>query len=379
MLKILKNVSVLLALAASSCVQTETNDREKTDEVAAVRQALTDMRAIAGPSTPGMESPAGIIDPAIIGGTESSAGEWPWQANLGEVGDPLNLTNTVYPHFCGGSLISENWVVTAAHCVFGKKANTVIVRFGETKRSTAPDSNIQIRGVKAITIHPNYTNSQSWQVGDDIALLELNEAVTFTPRVRPIALAKTSPSTGVESWVSGWGRTDGSISTQSDALMDTNLTIQSNDTCNTYFASQYNLTGSINDKMLCAGDAGGDKGHCNGDSGGPLVYRANASSPWTQIGVVSWVITGCLSYSVYTRVSLERDWVYGVVPLAYKNGDLDRDGCVTSTDVNLVKSYLGSPPPADNVLIDTNNDGVVNLTDYQAVLKNIESACTPIP
>ena len=82
----------------------------------------------------------GSTDPQVIGGSPASVGEWPWQVTLEQLPDPTSYyDDEVFPHFCGGSIISEKWVVTAAHCVLGTAANTLLVRVGETQRSPAPD------------------------------------------------------------------------------------------------------------------------------------------------------------------------------------------------------------------------------------------------
>jgi len=153
------------------------------------------------------------------------------------------------------------------------------------------------------------------------------------------------------------------------------LQVRSQATCNATFAT---WGVSMNDAMLCAGTDNGAIASCNGDSGGPLVYRANANSLWEQYGIVSWGITGCISYSVFTRVSRDEAWVRSIVPKAYKNGDVNRDGCVTIADATLVSSNFNQPPTS-NVLLDVNNDGVINTIDYAAVVSRIEASCTPIP
>lgn len=369
---------VLLGAVACSGCSGDLNGRPEPapEQKGSAQSSLTGTGAsLAGPPALLQQlgiTPSGSADPSIIGGSAATAGEWPWQVSLGQTGDPTLLNTTVYPHFCGGSLISENWVVTAGHCVYGESANAIVVRLGVTQRSAVPDSGVRIRGVKSIVLHPNYTSYYSWQVGDDIALIELNEPVTFNSHVRPVALADTSPPENAPAFVSGWGRTDGTISTQSDALQDVQLTIRSNATCNAAFTWEPD---PVKASMLCAGDVDGAVGHCNGDSGGPLVYRASDSESWKQVGVVSWVRTGCISYSVYTRVSNDYAWVRSIVPNAFRNGDVNRDGCVNDADLNLVYAHFNQAPPADNVLLDTNNDGIIDILDYYAVAASYNPSC----
>jgi secreted trypsin-like serine protease len=318
-------------------------------------------------------APVGAPDPQIVGGTPAAAGQFPWQVTFGELGDPTQLYNDqVFPHFCGGSVIAENWVATAAHCVFGTVPNSIVLKVGVRQRSLAPDSTIEIRGAKSIILHPNYTTSTSWQVGDDIALIELNEPLKFTSRVRPVALATVSAPDSGTITVSGWGRTDGYVSAQSDLLNSVQLAVRTNAVCNAQFSWGMD---PVKPSMMCAGVADGTTSSCNGDSGGPVIYRASATDSWRQVGIVSWGQTYCTSYSVFTRVSTHHAWVKTQVPNLFRNGDVNRDGCVNNTDLSLVSANIGSAPPASNVLIDTNNDGTVNSIDYLQVVSNVDSSC----
>jgi secreted trypsin-like serine protease len=162
------------------------------------------------------------------------------------------------------------------------------------------------------------------------------------------------------------------VAAQSDALNAVQLSIRTNAVCNAQFSWG---SDPVTAAMMCAGNATGSVASCNGDSGGPVIYRANATDSWRQVGIVSWGQTGCTSYSVFTRVSSHYAWAKGVAPSLFRNGDINRDGCVNSTDLALVTSNLNLPPPASNVLVDTNNDGVVNSIDYVQVANNFDSVC----
>lgn len=377
-----KSILGLCSLCIVGCSsQSDPLGSERTtpgaETVASQRSAVSSV----GPSTAGPGhlmhqlgiTPGPSADPQIVGGSPAAAGQYPWQVTFGELGDPTQLYNDeVYPHFCGGSVISEKWIVTAGHCMFNTVANSIVMKVGVLQRSAAPDSNIEIRGAKSITLHPNYTNYYSWQDGDDIALVELNEPLKFTSRVRPVALANVSAPDSGNITVSGWGRTDGYVAAQSDLLNAVQLPIRSNATCNAFFTWG---TDPVKAGMMCAGASDGSISSCNGDSGGPVVYRASVTDSWRQVGIVSWGQTNCTAYSVFTRVSSDYAWVKTKVPQLFRNGDVNRDGCVNSTDLSLVTAAIGSPPPASNVLLDTNNDGTVNSIDYLQVVSNVDSSC----
>jgi secreted trypsin-like serine protease len=296
---------------------------------------------------------------AIIGGTEATPGEYPWQVQLRIPG---------YAHWCGGSIIDDDWVVTAAHCVAGKTAADFTVRAGLHRR-TAPDGNVQVRTVSRIVSHPSYNPST---IENDVALLQLASPLTYTPRVQPIALRTTGSAVGTVAPVSGWGQTaPGSAS--ADPLQETFLPVQSTATCN----AAGTLPLLVRPGMLCAGYVGGEHGGCHGDSGGPLVAQRNVfSGGWELIGIVSWGVGGsCSSYTVFTRVATFAAWIAAQTGPVEIYGDVDGSGCVDSADeAAIIASFGLSVPPAAPAL-DLNHDGVVNVHDRLLVLQNFHQGC----
>ncbi|XP_037738233.1 suppressor of tumorigenicity 14 protein isoform X1 [Chelonia mydas] len=235
----------------------------------------------------------------IVGGQDSEVGEWPWQ---------VSLHVKSQGHICGASLISDKWLVSAAHCFQDESQ----IRYSDPKQWTAflglhdqserTNEMVQERSIKRII-----TNSQfnDFTYDYDIAVLELQSPVNFTTTVRPICLPDATHDfpAGKEIWVTGWGATSeggiGASILQKAAIRVINQTM-----CNTLLADQ------ITSRMICVGILTGGIDACQGDSGGPLV-SVESNNRLFLAGVVSWG-DGCARRNkpgVYTRVSKLRDWI----------------------------------------------------------------------
>ncbi|XP_075796837.1 ovochymase-1 isoform X2 [Pelodiscus sinensis] len=216
----------------------------------------------------------------IVGGRNSEAGDQPWQVSL-------KLGRS---HFCGGSLIQEDVVVTAAHCVFTleqKLVENLIVTVGEHNLRKA-DQQEQNIPVSQITVHPDF--NRLGYMHSDIALLHLKYRVKYGHRVQPICLPHKDEAfeTGTLCVASGWGRVS-EAGELSSVLQEVELPIIDRGTCSAQL-KQMNLP-SLGSSMLCAGFPDGGKDACKGDSGGPLVCQ-RASGIWTLAGITSWGV-GC--------------------------------------------------------------------------------------
>ncbi|KAM4044064.1 transmembrane protease serine 2 isoform 1-T2 [Anomaloglossus baeobatrachus] len=228
----------------------------------------------------------------IVGGTAAKSGDWPWQVSL-QIGQS---------HVCGGSIITPDWIVTAAHCVEG--------RYSYAPVWTVYAGSIQKSGglpyyVERVISHPNYDTETK---NNDIALMKLKTSLSFTNNnIKPVCLPNDEmPWTSAQScWISGWGHTYQGGST-SNVLMAANIPLISSAVCNT--PSVYN--GVITSTMICAGYLSGGVDTCQGDSGGPLVTKTN--SLWWLVGDTSWG-SGCAQRNkpgVYGNVTVFLEWIY---------------------------------------------------------------------
>jgi len=240
----------------------------------------------------------------IVGGVESEVNEWPWQVAMVWKGSS--------GAFCGGMVISDQWVLTASHCVDGTAASSIQVLLGEHDYYDNNESNMVRAGISKIIMHEDY-NSQTTDY--DFALLKLKTKIdwTATPHIRPVCLpsADAGDFTGDTAYVTGWGTLASGGST-SNVLREVDVEVISNSQCKNAYGS------SISARMLCAITAGGQGGKdaCQGDSGGPLVSSGTgdgvtAGQNYDLVGVVSWG-AGCADKDypgVYARVTDQVAWI----------------------------------------------------------------------
>ncbi|XP_016375881.1 suppressor of tumorigenicity 14 protein homolog [Sinocyclocheilus rhinocerous] len=232
----------------------------------------------------------------IVGGQEADVGEFPWQVSL-------HVKNTA--HVCGASIISEQWLVTAAHCVQDdakikySQPGTWEAYLGlHTQREKQKATK---KLLKQIIPHKNY-NSHTYD--NDIALMELDSPVTFSATIRPICLPTATDvfPAGETVTISGWGATreGGSGAT---VLQKANVRIINSTVCDEL------MNGQITSRMTCAGVLSGGVDACQGDSGGPMTILSNERM--YLAGVVSWG-DGCARKDkpgIYTNMPKFRAWI----------------------------------------------------------------------
>ncbi|XP_015180998.1 PREDICTED: proclotting enzyme-like [Polistes dominula] len=231
----------------------------------------------------------------IIGGKDADPDEWPWIAALFNAGR----------QFCGGSLIDNKHILTAAHCVVNMNSWDVArltVHLGDYNIKTNSEIRHIERRVKRVVRHRNFNSRTLY---NDVAILTMSEPVEFTEQIRPICLPSGSKLyTGMTATVIGWGSLRES-GPQAAILQEVSIPVWSNKECKFKYGAA--APGGIVDSFLCAGQAAMDS--CSGDSGGPLMVN---DGRWTQVGIVSWGI-GCGKGQypgVYTRVTHFLPWIY---------------------------------------------------------------------
>ena len=199
-------------------------------------------------------------------------------------------------HFCGGSLVREDWIVTAAHCVLGDSPSNLSVKIGLHDQYGTTGS--ETRYVDQVITHPNY---DTWSLDNDYALLHLTEPSSFEPI--KLITDESHDNDGVWTTTMGWGSTS-SGGWSSDVLLEVGVPVD--DDCG-YIGNE------ITSNMVCAGDSNGGEDSCQGDSGGPLIVEWNGE--YELIGIVSWGY-GCADAGypgVYSRIEPKKDWFFSYI------------------------------------------------------------------
>ncbi|CAH2101015.1 unnamed protein product [Euphydryas editha] len=243
----------------------------------------------------------------IVGGEEAAAAEFPHMVLLGlEKG-------TVISWVCGGTLISERFILTAGHCTSSSEYGKV--RYGRTgvlKRTDSTDS-LHVYVISNIIKHPQYKPPSRY---NDIALLKTDRDIILDQFVVPACLDVGSPNSYERALASGWGSTSdrGDVS---DILQKVTLEKFSSAECSDMFGKNRRLEFGFDvNTQICYGDKNERKDTCQGDSGGPLqLYHQQIHCMYTVVGVTSFGRKcGYIGEpGVYTRVASYVPWIESIV------------------------------------------------------------------
>lgn len=245
----------------------------------------------------------------IVNGNRTTPGAYPWAVGI-QFGEKL---------YCGGSLLTNKFVITAAHCLKGISERRIKLILGDHDRRSVEEAQ-ETRTIEQVFIMNGFVKKT---FNNDIALIKLNREVIFSQYIRPVCLPTTDRSyNGQNTTVVGWGKlSEGGQ--PADVLMDVIVPIIPQKKCRKetrYRASE------ITNNMICAGYDNGVLDACQGDSGGPMVWRADTDNFYTQMGIVSWG-QGCARQGypgVYTRLGRYRQWIIDTVT--------DNGSCFCSSD-----------------------------------------------
>jgi len=246
--------------------------------------------------------------PKVRGGfcTENGAVPWTVQIQVKE-GDQ-------YVHRCGGSLLSEEFVLTACHCFGAGKDKDIIVVLGQDDLNNSEDPGEVTFQVERYWLHEHFQMDGPYS--HDLALIKLRKkgdgcGARFSSTVSPICLPKrwTSFQDNTTCFVSGWGKTKPQDKIHPECLRAAELPIMNHNQCKKMYAES---SQNIIKEMICAGKLKGGVDACKGDSGGPLVCKDDLSSnTYMLAGVISWGLGCGKAYTpgVFTSVVHYLDWI----------------------------------------------------------------------
>ncbi|KAM8977005.1 enteropeptidase [Pelodytes ibericus] len=234
----------------------------------------------------------------IVGGTDAVVGAWPWMVAL--------FYNQ--RQMCGATLVNEEWLVSAAHCVYGRNLvpsnwNAVLGLHNSWELTGPQTVNLVIDN---IIISPQYNRRTK---ESDIAMMHLEFRVNYTDFVQPICLPESNQEfqLGMNCSIAGWGRLE-SQGPIPNILQEAEVPLISNEKCQQQLP-EYNIT----QNMICGGYEEGGIDTCQGDSGGPLMCMENER--WFLAGVTSFGV-GCAQPNrpgVYVRVTQFKDWIQNII------------------------------------------------------------------
>lgn len=242
----------------------------------------------------------------VINGADVPVGEQPWVVGILQA----TVEDDYLAQFCGGTLIAEHWVLTAAHCTFDESGNPftpegIQVLVGRrTLRNSSSGTRV---AVDQIIRHPSF---DATTYSHDLALLGLREGSAMPVVSLATTMNNDNLTDGRQALIVGWGVTQAGEG--ANTLQRAQVPLVATTACRQRYAD-YGIT--LAPTMICAGYEEGGIDACTGDSGGPLLVWNNRQQQWLQIGIISWG-SGCAEagiYGVYTAVSSFAEWITSTI------------------------------------------------------------------
>ncbi|MEE6477196.1 hypothetical protein FKM82_011404, partial [Ascaphus truei] len=222
-----------------------------------------------------------------VGGGDVNVGEFPWQVSI------QNRNS----HFCGGSILNNWWILTAAHCFLNLNDFTdvtIVVGITDLKQKEKK------RKIQQVIAHAGFDK----HMNNDVALIQVKAAIRFNKQSAPVCLpTQNDLDKWRDCWATGWGFTGGADAVEPNILQKVAMQLLSSEKC-----AEMN---KVSSNILCAGYEEGGNRLCQADNGGPLVCTYANTKTWYLVGVVSWGI-GCgqnRQPGVYTIVSNYVHWI----------------------------------------------------------------------
>lgn len=241
----------------------------------------------------------------IVGGEPTIPLEFPWMVSI-RMKEPIHGYKD---HICGGSIINDQHVMTAAHCVTleDTTAENFVVVVGE-QNINVPDPTEERIDVQEITVH------EGWDpvlLNNDYAILKLNRSLDFKGKekdIMPICLPKPyEVFTGQICTASGWGVTMNGGQVPNPALLKVDIPVIRLATCKRDYKE---VSDVYRNTMICAGYRTGGKSTCQGDSGGPLQCKSK-NGRYVLAGMTSWgqICAAPKEPTVFSRVASQLPWI----------------------------------------------------------------------
>jgi len=266
------------------------------------------LAAVTSASTCG-NKPFDLHDTYVVGGHDARPGAWPWQASVQTRGGF---------HFCGGSLIHPEWILTAAHCLEHGSAGEIRVVLGEQNLGIKEGTEQIIAAAKLI-VHERFRkggNVKNYRLYNDVALIKLSRPAQLNKRVNLVCLPEPGEDEQEnECFISGWGytrKTSEVTGISPNILQEVSGPIWRYSDCKAKWGE---VGYDVNPKVYCFGNTNGDNyGVCNGDSGGPM--SCPSARGWKVVGIAHTAEVRCKGLpGAYMKVEPYLDWIKARVPI----------------------------------------------------------------